>query len=127
MLYSMTGYGEARRQADGLAVAVEVRTINSRYFKLSYRATDGYASLEPRVEAAVRQQVRRGTVQVQVRVDRPHAPGDYRLNVELLESFRQKLTDLAANWDDVRLADRAARQVAQSVHSQQAIVGGGDE
>lgn len=100
MLYSMTGYGEARRQADGLAVAVEVRTINSRYFKLSYRATDGYASLEPRVEAAVRQQVRRGTVQVQVRVDRPHAPGDYRLNVELLESFRHKLTDLAAHWDD---------------------------
>ena len=54
MLISMTGFGEARSQADGMAVAVEVRTINSRHFKLSYRASEGYASLEPDVEAVVR-------------------------------------------------------------------------
>ena len=44
MLISMTGFGEARSQAGGLAVAVEVRTINSRHFKLSYRASEGYAA-----------------------------------------------------------------------------------
>ena len=51
----MTGFGEARSQADGMAVAVEVRTINSRHFKLSFRASEGYAALEPEVEAVTRE------------------------------------------------------------------------
>ena len=33
----MTGFGEARRQADDVAVAVELRTVNNRYFKFSLR------------------------------------------------------------------------------------------
>ena len=70
LLLSMTGFGEAHCQQDGLAVAVEVRTINSRFFKLSVRTTEGYASLEPQIEAMVREPIRRGTIQVNVRVDR---------------------------------------------------------
>ena len=70
MLLSMTGHGEAHRHQDGLAVSVEVRTINNKYFKLMLRAAEGYASLESQIEATVRQQVRRGTVQVTLRVDR---------------------------------------------------------
>ena len=48
----MTGFGEARSQAGGLAIAVEVRTINSRHFKLSLRTSEGYSPLEPEIEAA---------------------------------------------------------------------------
>ena len=55
LLASMTGFGEARGQAAGLSVHVEVRTINNRHFKLGYRSSDGYASLEPEVESVVRQ------------------------------------------------------------------------
>ncbi|MBN1851397.1 MAG: YicC family protein [Pirellulales bacterium] len=95
----MTGYGEAQQEIQGLAVAIEVRTINARYFKFSYRATDGYAALERRIETIVREQVRRGTVQVQLRVDRPHTPDDYRINVNLLERFRSDLVPLAKQWD----------------------------
>ena len=53
-----------------MAVAVELRTVNNRYFKLSARLGDGYDAWEPRIESIVRQRVRRGTVQVSVRVDR---------------------------------------------------------
>ena len=66
----MTGFGEAHSQQDGLIVAVEVRAINSRFFKLTVRATEGYASLEPHIEEITRQSIRRGTVQVNLRVDR---------------------------------------------------------
>ena len=83
LLLSMTGFGEARSQREGLAVAVEVRTVNSRFFKLSVRTGDGYGTLEPRVEAVVRKRIRRGTVQVGVRVDRVRSPEDYRINVGL--------------------------------------------
>lgn len=96
----MTGYGEARRQADGLVMAVEVRAINARYFKLSYRATEGYAALERRVEAAIRRHIHRGTVQLQLRVDRPREPDDYRINGNVIEVYRRDLAKLASQWGD---------------------------
>src|SRR5436190_774404 len=46
----MTGHGEAHRHENGLSIAVEIRTVNNRYFKLNLRLTDGYAPLEPHVE-----------------------------------------------------------------------------
>src|SRR3954463_14322321 len=89
----MTGFGEARKQTGDMSVAVEVRTINSRHFKLSFRASDGYATLEPEVESATREIIRRGTVQLNLRVDRAYAPDDYRINTDLLDSYRQQLEE----------------------------------
>ena len=51
LLLSMTGFGEAHQQADGLAVMIEVRTINNRYFKFSMRSGEGYTALESQVES----------------------------------------------------------------------------
>ena len=78
MLLSMTGFGEAHCQHDGVAVGVEVRAINNRFFKLSVRATEGYGALEPQIEAVVRQSIRRGTVQVNLRVDRVRSPEEFQ-------------------------------------------------
>ena len=98
----MTGFGEARSQAEGLAVAVEVRTINSRHFKLSYRSSDGYAALEPEVEAATREIIRRGTVQLNLRVDRTASADDYRINTGVLENYRRQLQAYTGRqeWSD---------------------------
>lgn len=93
----MTGFGEARRQTDGNSIVVEVRTINSRHFKLSYRASEGYAALEPEVEAATREVIRRGTVQLNLRVDRSDATEDYRINTEVLENYRRQLDEYASS------------------------------
>jgi uncharacterized protein (TIGR00255 family) len=99
MLLSMTGFGESHCHEDGLAVSVEVRTINSRYFKLTVRASEGYASLEPHVEEAVRGAIHRGTIQVTLRVERLHAAEDYRLNVDVLERYRNQLEEIKRKWD----------------------------
>ena len=103
MLTSMTGYGEARGQALGVSALVEIRTINSRHFKLSFRATEGYASLEPDVETVVRQSIRRGTVHVNLRVDRRASPEDYRINDSVLENYRWQLEAFTGrnNWTDL--------------------------
>jgi uncharacterized protein (TIGR00255 family) len=92
----MTGFGEARKQTGDMSIAVEVRTINSRHFKLTYRASDGYAALEPEVETATREVIRRGTVQLNLRVDRSSATDDYRINTEVLDNYRQQLEQYAA-------------------------------
>src|SRR5215213_11308493 len=92
----MTGFGEARKQTGQMSIAVEVRSINSRHFKLSYRASDGYAALEPEVEAATREIIRRGTVQLNLRVDRSSASDDYRINTDVLDNYRRQLEEYAA-------------------------------
>jgi uncharacterized protein (TIGR00255 family) len=91
LLISMTGFGEARSQAGGMAVAVEVRTINSRHLKFTLRSSEGYSALEPEIEAATREVIRRGTVQLNLRVDRRSSVDDYRINTEVLENYRQQL------------------------------------
>lgn len=93
----MTGFGEARKQAGDISIAVEVRTINSRHFKLNYRAPDGYTALESEVEAATRDIVRRGTVQLNLRIDRSSATDDYRINTDVLDSYRRQLEKYAAD------------------------------
>ena len=60
---------------------VEVRTVNNRHFKLSAKISESHAMIEPALEQLVREKVRRGTVQVNLRIDRPRRPEDYRLNL----------------------------------------------
>lgn len=99
MLLSMTGFGEGHLHEPGLAVAVEVRTINSRYFKLTLRCPESHNLLEPEIEGILRQQIKRGTVQVNLRIDRERQPDDYRLNSPVLEGYREQLLALCHQWN----------------------------
>jgi uncharacterized protein (TIGR00255 family) len=94
LLLSRTGFGEAHLQDERWSVGVEVRTVNNRHFKLHARISDPYGSLEPELERLVRETVRRGTVQVSLRVDRPKKAEDYRLNAVALASYRDQLNEL---------------------------------
>ena len=107
----MTGFGEAHRRSDGVAAAVEVRTINNRYFKLALKCGEGYGLLEPEIENVVRQQIRRGTVQVSLRVDRLRGGEDFRLNPDVLTSYRRQIAELNIQQgltDDVPLVSLLA-------------------
>lgn len=95
MLLSMTGFGEARHQDDRLSVTAEIRTVNNRHLKLSARISDPYGALEPDLERLVREHVRRGTVQLILRVERPKRPEDYRLNPVALASYYEQLQAIA--------------------------------
>jgi uncharacterized protein (TIGR00255 family) len=83
-------------------VVVEVRTINNKYFKLSVRCDDGYSSLEPQIEAVVRQSIKRGTVQINVRVDHRRHAADYVVNAEVLGGYRRQLEPLCRDWNSER-------------------------
>jgi uncharacterized protein (TIGR00255 family) len=90
----MTGFGEARLQDKRWTIAVEVRAVNNRHFKLSAKLGESYAMMEPLIEQLVRDKVRRGTVQLSLRVDRPRRPEDYRVNLVALSSYRDQLKGL---------------------------------
>lgn len=95
-LLSMTGFGEVRDDREGYAIVVELRTVNSRYFKLHLRTTDGYGSLESRAEAVIREYVKRGTIHCNVRVRHLGTADDYRLNKNVLSQYLDQLQEVAA-------------------------------
>jgi uncharacterized protein (TIGR00255 family) len=94
----MTGFGEGHAKHATLAIAAEVRAINSRYFKLSIRSGEGYAALEPQIEQLVRQHIKRGTIQVSLRIDRARASDDYQVDAAVLAGYRQQLEALRQQW-----------------------------
>ena len=98
-LLSMTGFGDARSEQADTAVAVEVRTINSRHFKLSLRTTDGYGSLDSRIEGLLRGYIKRGTIYANVRIRHLNAAEDFRINSAVLNQFVDQLQQIAASRD----------------------------
>src|SRR5262249_50561200 len=91
----MTGYGEAHFQSDALTVAIELRSVNNRYLKVSVRAAEPYNLLEPEFEKVIRRKVRRGTVQVNLRCERQYAPQDFRINPTALRSYIEQVRALS--------------------------------
>ena len=91
MLLSMTGFGAARSEDDQLAVSVEIRAVNNRYLKVTTKCAEPYNVFEPEIEKLVRGSVRRGTVQVALRVLREFAAEDFRLNQTAIESYLAQL------------------------------------
>jgi uncharacterized protein (TIGR00255 family) len=95
----MTGHGESRLQEQGLIVAVELRTINSRFIKVSIRSSEGYNPLEPQIEGLLRNKIRRGTIQANVRIERERPLEDYQVNAAVLDRYRQQLDALHRRWN----------------------------
>jgi uncharacterized protein (TIGR00255 family) len=98
----MTGFGDSHFQQDGRAVTVEVRAINNRFFKLSVRSSEGYGFVEPLVEAVVRKSVHRGTIQVNVWIERERSLEERNINRDVLLRYRRQLESLRQDGDDSR-------------------------
>jgi uncharacterized protein (TIGR00255 family) len=91
----MTGYGEATYQSDSLHLAIELRSVNNRYLKVSLRAVEPYNLLEAEFEKVIRRTVRRGTVQVHLRLQRQFAAQDFQVNTAALRSYVEHVRRLA--------------------------------
>jgi uncharacterized protein (TIGR00255 family) len=99
MAVSMTGCGEGVASEGGSTCRVELRGVNNKHFKLSLRAREGFSTLEPRIEAAIRGRVRRGTVQVTLDVTGPAAMPARRLDKTQLAAYLDDLADFCATHD----------------------------
>lgn len=91
----MTGHGQARAHDAQDAVEVEVRSVNHRFLKVHARLPDALALREGEIEELVRETLKRGAVDLDVRVtsapDRDAEPFD----AELLGVYHKKLKSVA--------------------------------
>jgi uncharacterized protein (TIGR00255 family) len=94
-LHSMTGFGAASVDAAGLLVRVEVRAVYHRGLQVKVRASNELGALESEVEARVRAQLARGSVVVNVDVQRSGDVACQGLDVAAATRWTDSLRGLA--------------------------------
>ncbi len=100
MLRSMTGYGAAERESDQARIAVEVRTINNKFFKVTQRLPDGLGAAEVAIERLLRDTISRGTVNVGVTVEPRGPAARVPINTDVLAAYKRDLAQVTDSLSD---------------------------
>ena len=69
MVASMTGFGRAEVNKDGITVRTEVRSVNSRYLDLTLRLPRNFSQREKEMKDIVRTFLNRGNLNITVKVE----------------------------------------------------------
>ncbi len=96
MIRSMTGYGEASAQIDGVHYFVETRSLNNKYFKGVIRLPEFYQGLEAEVESRLRQRLTRGTITLTASCTDASASAAYDINAAALDRYIKQLRAIPA-------------------------------
>jgi len=92
----MTGYGQAIAETPQVRVTIEVRSVNNRFADMKLRLPDILAPFEPELRRAVLAKVKRGRVEIDLRVEPVGAAGaPVTLN-------RGTVTAVLAAWKTLR-------------------------
>lgn len=86
-LQSMTGHGRAQQTIDGLSIEAEVRSVNNRFIKVTYKLHESLVFLENQLEALVREKIRRGSVHVALRFSGSVNVNANKVSVSTLKSY----------------------------------------
>ncbi len=95
MICSMTGYGDAELTTEGVSYALEIRSLNNRYFKASIKLPDPLQYLEPDIERLLRERLGRGSVTYSLRLRSVTGIEAYEINTVALERYVRQLQSLA--------------------------------
>ena len=99
MIRSMTGFGQACGEVDGVIYTVEIRSVNNRYFKTQIRLPDIMAFLESEVEKLHRGNLQRGTINYSLRMKNVSGQALFDIDENTLGSYIQRLKALLPDED----------------------------
>lgn len=91
MIRSMTGFGDASANVNGTFYGLEVRSVNSRYYKAQVRLPDELQGLEAEIDSAVGKRLSRGSVTVTVRYVDTSANAAAQINTNAIQRYLEQL------------------------------------
>jgi uncharacterized protein (TIGR00255 family) len=91
----MTGYGAAEHVGETVRVAAEVKSINNRFVKLNLRTPDGFGAMEVEIEKLLREDITRGTINLNLAVEPRGESARAPINTEILMGYVRDLEPLA--------------------------------
>ena len=99
MVKSMTGYGSAKGQAEGLEISVELKSVNNRFLDTAVRLPRSFLFAEDAVKSAVQSHISRGKVDVFVTVDSASAGNmTVKVNEPLLRGYIDALRHISEEY-----------------------------
>lgn len=69
MIFSMTGFGKAEKIIDGTTIAIEVRTLNSRYLDLVFKAPRAFLYKENEIKEFIKRKIERGKITLTLTIE----------------------------------------------------------
>lgn len=121
----MTGFGSASTTAAGVTLGLELRSVNSRHLKLHFRMPPGTERWEESLRDVISAHVRRGYVDVALRIGPSTAEGGispgqgFRLDEARVQAYVDGLRELKERWDlpgevDIGLVGRCDRLLVEA-------------
>ncbi len=101
MIRSMTGYGEASRGTPFGKIRVQIRSLNHRFLDLVLRLPPGFMALEPRFREVIKGCIRRGRVDLYLKIERNEGASPLRARVDwgLARSYLEGMRELKERFD----------------------------
>ncbi|HXE54928.1 MAG TPA: YicC/YloC family endoribonuclease [Tepidisphaeraceae bacterium] len=91
MIVSMTGFGDATGERDGTHYAVEIRSLNNRFFKPVIKLPDNVSGMEPELESVLREALGRGSITYILKMRSDSAEAAYHINTQALTAYLAQL------------------------------------
>lgn len=122
MVRSMTGYGRCEAVVDGREIAVEIKSVNHRYFEINTRITRGYSFLEDKLKKYLQTKISRGKVDVFVTIGvSENEAAEVTVNHSLASGYIKALREISEIYglpDDITASSVARYGDIFSVHKQ---------
>ncbi len=110
LIHSMTGFGRAAAERRGLRLAVELRSVNSRYLDIQVRCPADLQPFEQAIRARIQAQVRRGKINAHLAWEEENRPEALpQLDEEAAKHYLAQLRRLAELAQIEAAEDRATR------------------
>ena len=103
MIVSMTGFGDATAEKDGTHYAVEIRSLNNRYFKPVVKLPDNLQGMEPEIETTLREKLGRGSITFILRMRMDSAEAAYHINLPAVEAYLKQLQKIKILDDSIKI------------------------
>ena len=108
---SMTGYGMGKGESPNYKVEVFLRSLNSKGLEVSLRLPNFLSTLEPRVRELLRENFKRGSIFLSVKVDfkNPLSLLDLKKLREAISSFKELLKELNLSLSEDKIFEETFR------------------
>jgi uncharacterized protein (TIGR00255 family) len=94
MIVSMTGFGDATTERGGTHYAVEIRSLNNRFFKAVIKLPENVSGLEPELETILREKLGRGSITFILKMRSDSAEAAYHINTQALKAYLAQLQEV---------------------------------
>src|SRR5262245_26814053 len=94
MIYSMTGFGSARKEGPNLSVLIEIKSVNHRFLDLHIKIPGEYQNFENVIRQKISGAFKRGRLDVFVRIDYKRENIKLDVNHSLIRAYVEMISGL---------------------------------